>query len=79
MEAVIIGISFVGAGTIIRSREGGEVEGLTTAASLLVASGVGISVVLSQFVLAIGVTILALITLRVLSYLEFRVTSRKKN
>jgi putative Mg2+ transporter-C (MgtC) family protein len=79
MEAVIIGISFVGAGTIIRSREGGEVEGLTTAASLLVASGIGISVVLSKFVLAGGVTILALITLRVLSYLEFRVASQKEN
>jgi putative Mg2+ transporter-C (MgtC) family protein len=78
MEAVIIGISFVGAGTIIRSREGGEVEGLTTAASLLVASGIGISVVLSQFVLAVGVTILALITLRVLSYLEKRVALRRE-
>jgi putative Mg2+ transporter-C (MgtC) family protein len=77
VEAVIIGVSFVGAGTIIRSRNGGEVEGLTTAASLLVAAAVGICVILLQYVLAVGVTILSLITLRILSYLQFRVTSRK--
>lgn len=35
MEAVITGVSFLGAGTIIRSRSGGQVEGLTTAATLL--------------------------------------------
>lgn len=78
MEAVITGISFLGAGTIIRSRDGGDVEGLTTAASLLVASGVGISVVLSQIVLAVGITILVLVTLRGLGYIEHRMSSRKK-
>jgi len=75
MEAVIIGVSFVGAGTIIRSRSEGEVEGLTTAASLLVAAGVGICVVLSQIVLAVGVTILVLVTLRGLGYIVRRMGS----
>lgn len=76
MEAVITGVSFLGAGTIIRSRNGGDVEGLTTAASLLVAAGVGICVVLSQIVLAVGVTILVLVTLRGLGYFEKRFASR---
>lgn len=79
MEAVIIGVSFVGAGTIIRSRNSGEVEGLTTAASLLVAAGVGVCVVLSQIMLAVGVTILVLTTLRGLGYIERRMVSRKEN
>lgn len=79
MEAVIIGVSFVGAGTIIRSRNGGEVEGLTTADSLLVAAGVGICVVLSQIVLAVGITILVLVTLRGLGYIEHRMASRRKS
>ena len=79
MEAVITGVSFLGAGTIIRSRNGERVEGLTTAASLLVAAGVGICVVLSQIVLAVGVTILLLVTLRGLGYIEHRITARMEN
>lgn len=65
IEAVITGISFLGAGTIIYRRSENVVEGLTTAASILLAAGVGMSVALLQFTLAVGVTILALITLRV--------------
>ena len=54
MEAVITGVSFLGAGTIIRSRAGGQVEGLTTAASILVAAAVGVCVALSQIVFGAG-------------------------
>lgn len=78
MEAVITGVSFLGAGTIIRSRDDGQVEGLTTAASLLVAAGVGICVVLSRMVLAVGITILTLFALRGLSYVEYRMTVREE-
>jgi putative Mg2+ transporter-C (MgtC) family protein len=70
IEAVITGVSFLGAGTIIRSRSGGHVEGLTTAASILLAAALGICVALSQLGLAIGVTVLALITLRGVNVLE---------
>jgi putative Mg2+ transporter-C (MgtC) family protein len=79
MEAVIIGVSFVGAGTIIRSRSGERVEGLTTAASLLVAAGVGVCVVLSQIILAVGVTVLVLVTLRGLGYIEQYMASRSES
>lgn len=70
MKAVITGVSFLGAGTIIRSRAGGQVEGLTTAASLLVAAAVGICAVLSQIVLAVGITALVLITLGGLGFAD---------
>jgi putative Mg2+ transporter-C (MgtC) family protein len=70
MEAVITGVSFLGAGTIIRSRAGGQVEGLTTAATLLVAAAVGVCVALSQILLAVGITVLVLITLRGLGFAE---------
>jgi putative Mg2+ transporter-C (MgtC) family protein len=40
---VVVGIGFLGAGTILRSREG-VVSGLTTAASLWVVSGIGLAV-----------------------------------
>lgn len=63
IEAIITGISFLGAGTILRRKEGGDIEGLTTAASLLYVAGIGIAVGIHQFVLAIGFTLLGLIVL----------------
>ena len=76
-EAVVTGVSFLGAGTIIRRGNEGHVEGLTTAASLLFTAATGICVALSHFVLAGGVTLLALITLRALRRLETWVDSRR--
>lgn len=64
VEAVITGVSFLGAGTIIRHRSKRQIEGITTAASILFTAGVGVCVALSQVVLAVGVTALVLITLR---------------
>ena len=69
IQAIIIGISFLGSGTIIQRDGGDYVQGLTTAASLLAAAGIGISVALRQFVLAAGTTIIILIVNRVLGYL----------
>jgi putative Mg2+ transporter-C (MgtC) family protein len=63
IETVITGVSFLGAGTIIRSSTR-HVEGLTTAASILFAAAVGMCVALSQLVLAVGATVLVLVTLR---------------
>jgi len=70
IAATITGVSFLGAGTIIRQRAGGDVKGLTTAASLLFASVVGISVALDQWIVSVGATLLALIVLRLLPFLE---------
>lgn len=64
IEAVITGISFLGAGTILRHKGSDHVEGLTTAASLLFVAALGVCVALSQVLLAIGVTALVLVTLR---------------
>ena len=70
MEAVITGVSFLGAGTIIRHRGKQQVEGLTTAASLLFVAGIGMCIALSQALLAVGLTVLVLLILRGLSYLR---------
>lgn len=66
--AVITGISFLGAGTIIRHRSENQIEGLTTAASLLLAGSLGIGVALNQFILCIGATIIILLILRVVKF-----------
>lgn len=60
LEAVVVGISFIGAGTIIKESRG-HVVGLTTAATLLYCCAVGISTALKQYILAIGVVLLVIL------------------
>jgi putative Mg2+ transporter-C (MgtC) family protein len=70
IQGIIIGISFIGGGTIIRDARTQRVEGLTTAASLLLTGGIGIAVALRQFVVAVGITLLTIVVLRVLIAVE---------
>lgn len=65
---VITGIGFLGAGTILRERN--EVKGLTTAASIWVASGIGLAVGCGFYTGAIFATILTLIVLLILRRAE---------
>ncbi len=65
---VITGIGFLGAGTIIREREG--VKGLTTAASLWVVAAIGLAVGCGFQKAAVYATILALVVLFFLRYVE---------
>ena len=65
---VITGIGFLGAGTIIREREG--VKGLTTAASLWVVAGIGLAVGCGFCMAALYTTALSLIVLFFLRYIE---------
>lgn len=67
IEAVVTAVAFIGAGTIIQHARRDVVLGLTTAASMLLTASIGITVGLRQYVLAIGVTVLALVVLRLLS------------
>jgi putative Mg2+ transporter-C (MgtC) family protein len=78
IEAVVTGVSFLGAGTIFRRARGEHVEGLTTAASLLFSAGIGISVALREFAIAIAVTLLTLIVLRGLNWIETRVARQAR-
>jgi putative Mg2+ transporter-C (MgtC) family protein len=70
MEAIITGISFLGAGTIIFKNQKESVEGLTTAASILFAAAIGIGVALNQYLLSIILTFVVIIILFSLSYIE---------
>lgn len=65
VEAIVTGTAFLGAGTIFVNR-GKHVEGLTTAASLLLVAALGIATALHQWVIAVATTVLALIVLRVI-------------
>jgi putative Mg2+ transporter-C (MgtC) family protein len=78
IQAVITGVSFLGAGTIIRHSSTHQVEGLTTAASILFAAAVGVCAALSQLVLAVGVTALVLVTLRGVGHFEQWLEQRRR-
>ena len=75
--AVVSGVSFLGAGTIFR---GGRqhVEGLTTAASLLISASIGVAVGSRQWITAIGVTLLTLAVLRALVFVEAAISRHEK-
>lgn len=71
---VVSGIGFIGAGTILVHR--GSVVGLTTAASLWVAAAIGMTVGLREYVIAVGGTVLVMLTLVVVGWLESRLLDR---
>jgi putative Mg2+ transporter-C (MgtC) family protein len=65
---VISGIGFLGAGTILR--EGANVRGLTTAASLWAVAGIGLAVGIGMYYAAAIATILVVLTLLYLNRFE---------
>jgi putative Mg2+ transporter-C (MgtC) family protein len=77
VQAIITGISFLGAGTIIRDQNKSRVQGLTTAASLLLSSSMGICIGLNLYIMGVGVTVLAIIVLAVFGKLENKITMQK--
>ncbi|QDU62723.1 putative Mg(2+) transport ATPase [Planctomycetes bacterium Pan216] len=69
MQAIIVGISVLGAGTIFH--EGAHrVEGLTTAASIFLTAGIGIAVGVGKWPLALGTTMGAFVVLFVVGWIE---------
>ena len=67
---VITGIGFLGAGTIVKSND--FVRGLTTAASIWVVSAIGVTVGLGEYVIAVALTLLVLLTLYALHRLPVK-------
>jgi putative Mg2+ transporter-C (MgtC) family protein len=70
LEAVVSGVAFVGAGTILMRRGENDVKGLTTAASLLGTASIGVACGVQAYVLAIGTTAMLLVVLAVVRQLE---------
>ena len=68
---VISGIGFIGGGAILRLR--GSIKGITTAASLWVVAGLGLTVGAGMYAIAVLATLLIIFTLSVLTRLEVSV------
>lgn len=77
LQAIIIGLSFIGAGTIIKSPNHKNVTGLTTAATLLYSLGIGICVALHFYLLAICLTVFILIINYLINFITKKYTSIK--
>lgn len=69
LQAIVLGVSFLGAGTIFR-RGGDRIEGLTRAATILLAPCVGLACALERYVMAVAVTALTLAIIRVTNIFE---------
>jgi putative Mg2+ transporter-C (MgtC) family protein len=73
IEAIAVGSSFIGAGTIFRGSHETRKKGLTTAASLLTTAPIGLAIALNRYVVAVGVTLICLFILHTLHRLEERI------
>lgn len=72
---VVVGIGFLGAGTILHLREG-VVSGLTTAATLWVVAGIGLAVGCGFYSGAVATTLLVMLALFLLNRLDDYIESR---
>lgn len=75
--AVITGVGFLGAGTILFT--GKSITGLTTAASLWVVAAIGLAVGAGFYFASTSVTVMALLTLWLFNKLEKRYIKAKKD
>ncbi|HVH63220.1 MAG TPA: MgtC/SapB family protein [Candidatus Dormibacteraeota bacterium] len=74
---IVTGVGFLGAGSILR--QGEEVRGLTTAASIWVIASLGMAVGFGYYVLAVIASVLVLATLIILKPIEDRVFPVRRN
>jgi putative Mg2+ transporter-C (MgtC) family protein len=72
---IVTGIGFLGAGAVLHSH--GFVVGLTTAATIWVVAGIGMTVGAGFYGIAIFTTILSLFTLTAMPFIESRVPSNR--
>jgi putative Mg2+ transporter-C (MgtC) family protein len=79
IEAIIVGISFIGAGTVLKSEKDHNVYYLTTAASILFASGIGITVALEKYWLAVCLTVLVILVNSAVGGIEQKYLGKGKN
>jgi putative Mg2+ transporter-C (MgtC) family protein len=61
IHAIIVGISFIGAGIVLQIQREYKIKFLTTATTILFSTGIGIAVALRVYYLAVSVTVLIII------------------
>lgn len=77
-SGVVSGMGFIGAGAIIKSRDGTMVTGITTAATLWVSSCLGLAIGMGYYRMSILAFLTIYLTTLLLKWLERRVFVRKR-
>jgi len=72
IQSIVIGISFIGAGMVLHIENKKEVKYLTSSATILFSSGIGIAVALKQYILATGVTLFILFINLILAHTKLK-------
>ena len=79
VHAIIVGVSFLGAGTILKDKANNSIQNLSTAATVLICATIGISVAVEKYYLAIGITIIILFVNWIMLLLKKWVEKKQKN
>ncbi len=75
IQGVMAGIGFIGAGAILRRKDDNEVHNLTTAATVWVTAALGIACALAEWAIVLTGTVLALLLLTVMRFVEARLVA----
>jgi putative Mg2+ transporter-C (MgtC) family protein len=78
IQGIMAGISFIGAGVILRDASRQDVQGLTTAATVWVTAALGIACGLGMWRTTIVALVIALILLAAVPWVENRMANLKK-
>jgi len=72
VQGILTGLGFLGAGTILRAKDGTEVQGLTTASTVWIAAALGVTAGLGAWFITIAGTVVTLVVLTFGKRLEDR-------
>ena len=61
IKAIVVGLGFIGGGTVLKLHEKDKVTHLTSAATILMSAGVGIAVGAQKYIIAVGLTLIVYI------------------
>jgi putative Mg2+ transporter-C (MgtC) family protein len=78
IQGIAAGIGFIGAGTIVKRHDRGDVEGLTTAASIWMTAALGVAVAVGPVWLPVVSVVAALLILFALQGIERKLEGRAK-
>ncbi len=72
VQGILTGLGFLGAGSILRAKDGTEVQGLTTASTVWIAAALGVTAGLGAWFITIAGTLVTLVLLTYGTRLERR-------
>lgn len=73
IQAIIVGVSFIGAGTVLQIEEKKKIKFLTTAATILFSTAIGIAVALQLYILAVTTTAFIIFINYVIAFIDRKI------